>query len=294
MPKNLFRTRIYPDQGASLRSLLTAHGYEVREVGHALWQAKKERSYVTLYRNGEIIVRGKNSDGLAAWFQLQMAAQPVEREYPADLPETWVATQIYGEQKYWGPLISAAILVDGRTEKKLSRIGLHRYGASSDLDLTELAKVIRKTCKHSSAAIRPNEYNELFIEYQDQAPIVSHANAQVIKNIYLKENCTTFIVPDAGDENLLRQLTADIPNAKLILRLPHEVRLAIDAAHILAKCKYYEFLAHLEEKYDTTFPENVSQGNESFVNHFVEVHGNSALKYAAKLYLGARKDHDVK
>jgi len=293
MSKNLFRTRIFPDQGASLRSLLAAHGFDVRDVDHALWQAKKERSYVTLHRNGEIVVRGKNSDGLAAWFLSHMATHEVEREHTDDLPETWVATQVYGEHMYWGPLISAAIIVDGRTEKKLSRIGLHRFGASSDLDLMELATAIRKSCKHSIVTIRPNEYNDLFNMYQDQAPIISHAISRLINNIYAKENCTTFIATSAGDENVLSELTVDIPRFKLVLQAPHHDRLITDAAHILAKCKYYEFLAHLEEKYETTFPESVSKTNENFVYHFVEVHGKGALKYAAKLHLGARQAHDA-
>lgn len=282
MAKNLYRVRIAPSLASHLRVMLEEQGFEVQPVEHALWQAKKNRIFVTFFRDGGIIIRGKNANHIGEKLVAELSDLKIEERSPE---EDWVMTHQYGENKFWGPLVSSAIIDDEKTEKMLARIHLRDDQTYSVQEIMDLAKLIRKYCQHSISTISPFEYNRLFEKYLDQKKVMAISTADVIRNVHSKEERTAFIVSDLVDDVFLKDTVSDVPDLTVITRDRSEKGLAIFAAYILAKSKYFEFMNTLEKKYFSALPTTVSKLDVKFVDNFISQHGKKALKRVAKLCL---------
>lgn len=287
MPKNKYRTKISPELEPVVRTILEKEGFMIRPVSHAIWQANRERMFVTLYPNGGIFVRGKNADHFGEELISQINVISVGQEIQGEVEGDWAVVNHFGENYFWGPLVTSAILNDERSEKRLARIGLHKYDVTNMKELFELAKVIKHNSTHSISTMTPLQYNRFSNDYSNPNQILAVANANVIKNIVSKEGCTKFSVSGYGDDVLLRELLSEITSFSLVHRMRNENNSLITSVHILAKARYYEFLADLEKKYETVFPERVSKMDADFVDSFVAKFGKKALRCSAKLGLAA-------
>ena len=65
MPKSVFSSKVDIKDEKKLKQTLEKDGFVLEPVDHAFWQAKKDRVFITFYRSGKVVIRGKNIDGYA-------------------------------------------------------------------------------------------------------------------------------------------------------------------------------------------------------------------------------------
>ena len=66
---NTYTNTISPAQAAQLRDLLETRGWEFKEVQHALWQARGDKTVVVAWKSGKLTVQGK---GLTEFVQFTL------------------------------------------------------------------------------------------------------------------------------------------------------------------------------------------------------------------------------
>ncbi|NOZ61716.1 MAG: ribonuclease HIII [Calditrichaeota bacterium] len=285
MPKNVFTSKFAPEQEEQLRSILEQDGFELKPVDHAFWQAQRERVFITFYRSGKVVIRGKNiEDSIEKYLEPLKSTSAVHGLESIENLTRWAGSDESGKGDLFGPLVIAALFVDKNSEHLLWQKGIQDSKKINDRKITELAFFIRKHFKHTIITLTPTKYNRLYAKFQNLNKLLAYGHAQAIEHLLQKVDCTVVLSDQFGDEKLIREALSLEHKIHLVQKVRAEENLAVAAASILARDKFVQSLEKLAIKYQMSFPAGASQPAQTALQKFIKRHGKEELKNVAKLH----------
>jgi len=204
--------------------------------------------------------------------------------------EKWIGSDEAGKGDYFGPLVTAGVLVDSATAGLLREYGVKDSKRLSDNSIRELAAGIRKTCPCSVVAIGPAKYNELYNKIGNLNRLLAWGHSRAIENILDKEECDYALADQFGDQRFI--VNALMEKGKGI-EVRQEVRaesdIGVAAASILARAECVRRLAMLSRKYGMEFPKGASPAVIEAGKAFVGKYGRNRLSEVAKIHFKTTK-----
>lgn len=195
-----------------------------------------------------------------------------------------------GKGDYFGPLVIAAVFVDGTTQGELALMQVRDSKKISDGRILEMAPDIKTICPHSVIAIGPQKYNELYEKIRNLNRLLAWGHAKALENLLERVPCSLAISDQFGDERLiLNALQAKGRTVTLEQRTGAESDLAVAAASVLARAEFLLRLKRLSNEVGTTLPKGASPAVELAGRMVVKKHGRERLAAIAKLHFKTTK-----
>ena len=263
------------------------------------------------YTNGTLYVRGLTGD---FWNNVQSAIESISKQKLAvstaeisrsgdsqnDLPAdvlTWIGVDEAGKGDYFGPLVTAAVLIDESNREQLSSIGIRDSKTLSDQRNIELGTDIAKICGDKSYVLTtmPEKYNQLLTASfkGNSQNMLGWQHRRAMENILLKYDCEWAICDQFGKESFINEGLKTGRGAKInILQRPKaESNLAVAAASILARREFLIRLVKMNEEYQVTFPKGASDTKTiiSVAQSLIKRRGEDVLAKVAKTHFKTTK-----
>ena len=115
-PLTSYTCKLSPAYAASLKSWLTSHQYEFRQVPYAQFAAEKEKTNVVFYESGKLVVQGKGTQEFVEFVLepeiLKEARLGYETVLNPDLLLPRLGVDESGKGDFFGPLCVAGAYVN--------------------------------------------------------------------------------------------------------------------------------------------------------------------------------------
>jgi ribonuclease HIII len=280
------------------------HNYEAWRVTLC-----RGRSRVTVvqYASGTCVIQGT----APAFDDAYAAAEPITQplgglpKMKAKTPKTGdelpnhettephIGTDEAGKGDYFGPLVSAAVFVDGESANKLRRLGVRDSKALSDKRISELAEQIRKMpeIKCAVTAINPRKFNELYEQFRREGKnlnsLLAWGHARSIDTLLSlpgnqRPNAKYILVDQFADKHYIEERTrrAGIP---VYQRPKAEEDIAVAAASVLARDTFVRWIERFSQRTKIMLPKGASPQVIRAGKEFVQKWGAKWLGEVAKL-----------
>jgi ribonuclease HIII len=190
-----------------------------------------------------------------------------------------------GKGDYFGPLVVAAVFVDGTTQRELALMQVRDSKKISDGRILEMAPDIKTICPHSVITIGPQKYNELYAKIKNLNRLLAWGHAKALENLLERVSCERAISDQFGNERLILNALQE-KGRKIVLeqRTKAESDLAVAAASILARAEFLLRLKRLSDEVGTTLPKGASPAVELAARMVIKKHGQERLGAVAKLH----------
>lgn len=190
-----------------------------------------------------------------------------------------------GKGDYFGPLVIAAVFVDGTTQGELALMQVRDSKKISDGRILEMAPDIKIICPHSVITIGPHKYNELYAKIRNLNHLLAWGHARALENLLERVSCHRAIADQFGDERLILNALQE-KGRKIVLeqRTKAESDLAVAAASILARAEFLLRLKRLSGEVGTMLPKGASPAVELAARMVIKKHGRDRLGSVAKLH----------
>lgn len=203
----------------------------------------------------------------------------------------WIGTDESGKGDFFGPLVVAAVRVDGSTAARLETAGVRDSKALSDNKAKTVARQIREICADQFAEleIMPARYNTLYSQFRSERKNLNHllawAHARVLEDLLQKAPCRFALADKFADEKFIQSRLMDKGRQVLLVQTPKAERnVAVAAASVLARDKFLSRMEGLSAKFGLTFPKGASAQVIEAAKFYVAEHGKAALAEVAKTH----------
>ncbi len=191
-----------------------------------------------------------------------------------------------GKGDFFGPLCIAGVLVDEKSEKLFTDLGIKDSKKITDKKILELEKAIKSNAIHSVVVISNGRYNELYAKIKNLNKLLAWGHARVIENICENNECDYAMSDQFGDESLIK--SALMKNGRNI-ELRQMVRaessdIAVAAASVLARAAYVKKMAEMSETYGINFPKGCAQQVKDAAKVFIAKYGKDRLSEVCKTH----------
>ena len=190
-----------------------------------------------------------------------------------------------GKGDFFGPLCIAGVLVDEKSEKLFSDLGIKDSKKISDKKILELEKSIRANAVHSVVAISNGRYNELYSNIKNLNRLLAWGHARVIENICENNECDYALSDKFSDESLIKSALMKYGrNVELRQMVRAESDIAVAAASILARAAFVRKMAEMEQSYGIKFPKGCASQVKDAAKEFIAKYGKERLKEVCKTH----------
>ena len=190
-----------------------------------------------------------------------------------------------GKGDFFGPLCIAGVLVNEKSEKLFTELGIKDSKKISDKKILELEKAIKANAVHSVVAISNGRYNELYANIKNLNKLLAWGHARVIENICENNECDYALSDQFGDESLIKSALMKYGrNIELRQMVRAESDIAVAAASILARATYVRKMAEMEQNYGVNFPKGCAQQVKDAAKEFIAKYGKSRLSEVCKTH----------
>jgi ribonuclease HIII len=278
---------------------------------HEQWRMRiskgRSRATVVLYTSAQCVIQGT----APAWDDAYAAAKPITDPI-GGLPNTnstnsrrptttlsrepaepHIGTDEAGKGDYFGPLVSAAVFVDGESAQKLRKLGVRDSKTLSDGRIRELSEQIRKMpgVKYAVTAINPRKFNELYETFRREGKnlnsLLAWGHARSIDTLLSvpssqRVHAKYVLVDQFADKHYIEERTrkAGIP---IHQRPKAEEDIAVAAASVLARDGFVRWLERMSQRTQITLPKGASAQVIEAGKKFVRKWGARWLGEVAKL-----------
>ena len=276
-----------------LKAFLAEHGFSFESRPHQVFLARKGTAVVNLYENGKMVFGGSDTKLIeeVETHVKSLGALPARKNVdlpPLDVPFPHIGTDEVGKGDYFGPLVTAGVLVTAEIAHELERIGVKDSKLLSDTTVANKASQIRKVCgskRFRIVIIPPLRYNILIREMRNVNRLLGWAHARAIEDLLTNgESCSLAVADQFGDPAYIRDsLMARGKQIELLQTPKAERDIAVAAASILARDTFLRKRDELSRAYGVDFPKGSSNVIE-FGKRLVDDHGPEILPNVAKLH----------
>lgn len=253
-----FVSEIGAAQSDKLRAALEDRGWDIGRIPYARFQAKKDKTTICAYESGKLVVQGKGTEEIVQFLIepeiLGKVTLGYEREIAKeDRPDMFhphAGIDESGKGDYFGPLVIAAVYVDGDTSQALFDAGVaDSKTIGSDKRIAGLAGKIKDIVGDawSVVPIGPPAYNRLYESIGNVNKLLAWGHARVLENLLEKvPTCPRAVSDQFGrKETVLNALLKAGRKIKLEQYPKAEKDIAVAAASIIARDEFVRRLERL-------------------------------------------------
>ena len=289
--------KVGAERREALREALERSGAERREAKGSgeLWRYVLDGAQVTLWRTGTVRVQGKG-EGLEPLQRLveefavpDQAAAKLPPDLPKDAP--WAGADESGKGDYFGPLVSAAVVVDAPVAAQLAELGVQDSKRLSDPRVRKLAPQVRRLTTHALTTVAPPRYNTLYEQFRREGKrlnqLLAWAHVRTLAELLeLSDPAPAYAIVDQFADARVVERAAETRTRDLrIVQFPRaEADVAVAAASILAREAFLDWLQRASERTGVTLPKGASPQVIAAARDIVERQGADALGSVAKLH----------
>jgi ribonuclease HIII len=202
-----------------------------------------------------------------------------------------IGTDESGKGDYFGPLVTAGVLVDEVSALQLKYLGVRDSKEMNDSDIMFIAGKIREICKgrYAVVEIMPERYNELYAQFrannENLNDLLACCHSEVIEEILSGNICKMALVDKFADDRvILKKLREKGKGIEIIQMNRAEQNIAVAAASILARSVFVEGIKRLSEEYGIGLPKGASPAVIAAGKKYVNKYGRKELNKVAKVY----------
>jgi ribonuclease HIII len=287
--------KVGAERREALREALERSGAERREATGSgeLWRYALDGGQVTLWRTGTVRVQGKGEgtpvlERLVAEFAVPEGA-PVPLDLPRDAP--WAGVDESGKGDFFGPLVSAAVVVAPEAAGALAALGVRDSKKLTDPRVRRLAPEVRR---HATATaltvVAPPRYNALYGEFRREGKrlnqLLAWAHVRSIADVVGQGAAPAYAIVDQFADARVVERAAETRTRDLrIVQFPRaEADVAVAAASILAREAFVGWLAEASARVGVELPRGASPQVVEAGRAIVARGGEEALGSVAKLH----------
>ena len=285
------------DQAEQLQGILQAENWELDEAPYALWRARKEKTTAVAYESGKFCIQGKGTEEFVQFVleprilkEVRMGYESVvAREKSPQMFEPHIGIDESGKGDYFGPLVIAAVYVDGDYAAALLEEGVQDSKMiKSDKKIGMLAGKIRNIVKGRFAVVRigPETYNRLYEKFANLNTMLGWGHARALEDVLEKTpDCPRAISDQFGRKSTVQNALMKLGKQITLEQMPKaEADIAVGAASILARNVFVQEMNKLGEGYETILPKGASDKVSTVAAEIAKKHGLDELNKVAKLH----------
>ena len=290
---------INAEQAEKLRALLEERGWEFSTLQYARWKAAHEKTQVTAYESGKLVVQGRGTEEFVTFLLepevLHEARFGYEQELAAIenpkmfLPHAGIDES--GKGDFLGPLCIACVYTDEASAKALLKAGVaDSKTIGTDKKIFELAEIVRRETagRFSVVAVGPEAYNRLYASFGNLNRLLAWGHAKALETLLEKvPDCPRAISDQfAKSQDTVRNALQARGRQIVLEQMPKaEADVAVAAASILARCEFVTRMKALGEPViGRSLPKCVSDAVLAAAREIVASQGAEALGRFAKMH----------
>ncbi|MDT8390085.1 MAG: ribonuclease HIII [Lentisphaeria bacterium] len=283
--------------GDKLRAALAGRGWEIDAIPYARFRAKKDKTTIAVYESGKLVVQGKGTEEIVQFLIepdiLGKATLGYEREIAKeerpDMFRPHAGIDESGKGDYFGPLVVAAVYVDGETSQALFDAGVaDSKTIGSDKRIANLAGKIKAIVGDawSVVPIGPSAYNRLYDSIGNVNKLLAWGHARVLENLLEKvPGCPRAVSDQFGrKETVLKALLKAGRTIELEQYPKAEKDIAVAAASILARDEFVRRLERLGSAAGQKLPKGAGANVIAAGRAMIKTHGRGGLAEFAKTH----------
>jgi ribonuclease HIII len=300
-----------------LREFIESKGWSIsaeKEIAHGYQLVVSDgtnKTPVDLFATGKMLIQGSPNvlqAELRSWanerrttsISLFTLSEPVASQKiapTASIPEpaTWVTSTAgmarigsdeSGKGDYFGPLVVAAVYVDGQTESRLIDLGVCDSKLLPDHRIIEMAEVIGQLCPYSVVSLGPKTYNEMYAEMQNLNQLLAWGHARCLEKVLEKVTCDLAIADQFGNKSYLLNALGERGRQIRLEQHPHaESDMAVAAASILARAEFVLKMEQLSRQVGKRLPKGAFDPSIITIGREIAARGGeAALAEVAKVH----------
>lgn len=282
-----------------------AHGYQLVVTDGA------NKTPINLFATGKVLIQGRPNAlqaELRSWanerratsISLSTSSEPAASqttaptaskpepgtEVPSTAGKASIGTDESGKGDYFGPLVVAAVYVDGQTEPRLIDLGVCDSKLLPDHRILEMAEIIGQMCPYSVVSLGPKTYNEMYAQMQNLNQLLAWGHARCLERVLEKVTCDLAIADQFGNESYLRNALGERGRQIRLEQHPHaESDMAVAAASILARAEFVRKMEQLSRQVGKRLPKGAFDPSIITIGREIVAHGGeAALAEVAKVH----------
>lgn len=223
-----------------------------------------------------VVVRGNDRDAFVAKYAGFLSSKAIV-----------VGVDESGKGDVFGPLVIAAVATDQDTEKALIAAGVRDSKTLDDRDVRILSERIRTTCQYEILVLRPSEYNERYLEYDNLNSLLAWGHAEVVKRLAKRTKLTKCISDQfAGSHDVLKSAFGNHGiTVPLEQRHGAESETSVAAASIIARDAFIQEMDKLSKEAGFSLPKGGSNPDiAGALQRIIRGKGKQGLSQFAKLH----------
>lgn len=287
MPDTTFTFEVDPIKAEEISKLLVGASFELRTSPGLVWRARKKATTATYYNSGKLVVQGALARDLVQW----LSKKDVLPRFGKERGPCRIGSDEAGKGDYFGPLVTAAVLVSRESEQTLLLSGVRDSKSISDETIRRLKPRIEVACPAATVPIGPKRYNELQNKLRTVNKVLGWAHARAIENILESHNCGLAVADQFGDQSYIKSALLERGKGIELFQMTHGERdLAVAAASVVARAEFLKRLEMMSFKFSMSFPKGASSEVISVAKEFVRRFGAARLGEVAKLHFRTTKE----
>lgn len=258
------------------------------------WRYELEGAKVTLWRTGTVKVQGKGPKLETVQRLVEEFALPDEiaAKLPLDLPRDapWAGVDESGKGDYFGPLVSAAVVLAPDAAAELAAAGVQDSKRMTDGKVRKLAPEVERLSRHALTVLDPPRYNALYAEAREQGmrlnQLLAYAHVRSLGALLDAGAEPAYAIVDQfADERVVHRAAADRVGDLRIVQFPKaEADAAVAAASVLARKGFLDWMERTSEELGVELPKGASDRVVDAARAIVAERGEDALRDVAKLH----------
>jgi ribonuclease HIII len=285
----------------ALRQALERSGAERGEAKGSgeLWRYALDGASVTLWRTGTVRVQGKGEmldvvTRLVAEHAVPekagTAAGPPGVDLPRDRP--WAGVDESGKGDYFGPLVSAAVVVDPGAVDALVAAGVQDSKKLTDKRVRALAPQVRRLTAHALTRVAPPRYNAMYADFRREGKrlnqLLAWAHIRSLRTLLEAQPEAPpayAIVDQFADARVIDRAAQGWTTDLRIVQFPRaEADVAVAAASILAREAFLDWLRDASARTGVELPKGASPQVIEAARTIAARGGRDALEQVAKMH----------
>jgi ribonuclease HIII len=227
----------------AVKEMLRNYGFRFADQEHAFWHAETGGSHVIFYRNGTVLLQGRDPAG-EKWYRELTGGDADETFGPAGAgkQDKVLGLDESGKGDYFGPLVLAGAVVSVKDEKALKTAGVEDSKNLYDSKIKSVFLKLKEKTEFQVRVIEPEEYNELYSVHKNLNRLMMDEYKKLIGKFSLKKYdriiLDQFSSSDKQNQDLKNSLSKEI-----LIVTKGESNTSVALASIVARYHFIDWIA---------------------------------------------------
>ena len=207
----------------------------------------------------------------------------------------WIGTDESGKGDYFGPLVVAGVYIDNDCIDAFLEMGVSDGKKITNARVKKLANWMWENYEENVVLIKkmPETYNADYEHFRSQGKnlnsLLTSMHVDVIQTLSKSKGAKHALVDKFSYHDIVTShLVTD--NIEVKLETKAERDIAVAAASIIARATFLTDMDALSKEYNLDLPRGATSIVKVAARNFIRKHGESALRYVAKLHFKTTRE----